>query len=151
MDRLIYLSMSGAKASMQRQEVLTNNLANASTTGFRAELAAFRAVPIRGDGATTRAYALETTTGYDDKSGPVTPTGNPLPSPPPLSSPHPADSTNKDTRDTRTDRGRIAGMTACFAPPRRPCPREMPRAPAAAAPRASPRVPVRGKVPPCRS
>lgn len=78
MDRLIYLSMSGAKASMQRQEVLTNNLANASTTGFRAELAAFRAVPIRGDGATTRAYALETTTGYDDKSGPVTPTGNPL-------------------------------------------------------------------------
>lgn len=78
MDRLIYLSMSGAKASMQRQEVLTNNLANASTTGFRAELAAFRAVPVRGDGATTRAYALETTTGYDDKSGPVTPTGNPL-------------------------------------------------------------------------
>lgn len=78
MDRLIYLSMSGAKASMQRQEVLTNNLANASTSGFRAELAAFRAVPVRGDGATTRAYALETTTGYDDKSGPVTPTGNPL-------------------------------------------------------------------------
>jgi flagellar basal-body rod protein FlgF len=31
MDRLIYLSMSGAKASLQRQEVLANNLANAST------------------------------------------------------------------------------------------------------------------------
>jgi flagellar basal-body rod protein FlgF len=78
MDRLIYLAMSGAKASMQRQEVLTHNLANASTTGFRAELAAFRAVPVQGDGATTRAYALETTIGHDDKSGPVTPTGNPL-------------------------------------------------------------------------
>ncbi len=78
MDRLIYLSMSGAKASMQRQEVLTHNLANASTNGFRAELAAFRAVPVRGDGATTRAYALETTIGHDDKAGPVATTGNPL-------------------------------------------------------------------------
>jgi flagellar basal-body rod protein FlgF len=58
MDRLIYLAMSGAKATMQRQEVLANNLANASTNGFRAEMQAFRAVPIRGDGASTRVYAL---------------------------------------------------------------------------------------------
>ena len=78
MDRLIYLSMSGAKASMQRQDVLTHNLANASTNGFRAELAAFRSVPIQGDGATTRAFALETTLGYDGQSGPVAPTGNAL-------------------------------------------------------------------------
>ena len=78
MDRLIYLSMSGAKASMQRQDVLTHNLANASTNGFRAELAAFRSVPIRGDGATTRAFALESTLGYDAQSGPVAPTGNAL-------------------------------------------------------------------------
>jgi flagellar basal-body rod protein FlgF len=47
MDRMIYLSMSGAKATMQRQDVLANNLANASTVGFRAELHAFRAVPVR--------------------------------------------------------------------------------------------------------
>jgi hypothetical protein len=40
-------SMSGAKATMQRQDVLSNNLANASTNGFRAEMAAFRAVPVR--------------------------------------------------------------------------------------------------------
>ena len=43
MDRMIYLSMSGAKAAMQRQDSLANNLANASTTGFRAELEATRA------------------------------------------------------------------------------------------------------------
>jgi flagellar basal-body rod protein FlgF len=61
---LVYLSMSGAKASLQRQEVLANNLANASTNGFRAEMAAFRAVPVQGDGASTRAFALETTIGY---------------------------------------------------------------------------------------
>lgn len=78
MDRMIYLSMSGAKATMQRQDVLANNLANASTTGFRAELQAFRAVPIRGDGASTRVYALETTTGYDASAGPITATGRPL-------------------------------------------------------------------------
>ena len=78
MDRLIYLSMSGAKATMQRQEVLANNLANASTTGFRAELQAFRAVPIRGDGASTRVFALESTVGHSDESGVVQSTGRPL-------------------------------------------------------------------------
>ena len=78
MDRMIYLSMSGAKATMQRQDVLANNLANASTTGFRAELQAFRAVPVRGDGASTRVYALETTTGYDPAAGPAQQTGRPL-------------------------------------------------------------------------
>ena len=78
MDRLIYLSMAGAKATLQRQDSLANNLANASTTGFRAEMQAFRAVPVRGDGATTRAYVLESTIGYDQQSGPVQNTGRAL-------------------------------------------------------------------------
>jgi len=78
MDRLIYLSMSGAKATLQRQDVLANNLANASTNGFRAEMAAFRAVPVLGDGASTRVYALETTLGYDATPGPVQSTGRSL-------------------------------------------------------------------------
>ncbi len=78
MDRVVYLAMSGAKASLQRQDVLANNLANASTPGFRAEMQAFRAVPVRGDGATTRAYALESTIGYNDQPGPETATGRSL-------------------------------------------------------------------------
>jgi flagellar basal-body rod protein FlgF len=78
MDRMIYLSMAGAKASMQRQDVLANNLANVSTNGFRAELQAFRAVPVLGDGASTRAYALETTTGYNPDGGVVQATGRNL-------------------------------------------------------------------------
>ncbi len=78
MDRMIYLSMAGAKAAMQRQDVLSHNLANVTTNGFRAELQAFRAVPVRGDGASTRAYALETTIGYDASPGPLTPTGRNL-------------------------------------------------------------------------
>jgi flagellar basal-body rod protein FlgF len=78
MDRMIYLSMAGAKAMMQRQDTLAHNLANASTPGFRAELQAFRAVPVQGSGASTRVYALETTPGYDATSGPVSGTGRNL-------------------------------------------------------------------------
>ncbi|MBL8320064.1 MAG: flagellar basal-body rod protein FlgF [Burkholderiaceae bacterium] len=78
MDRLIYLSMAGAKATMQRQDVLANNLANASTPGFRAELTAFRAVPVLGSGASTRVYAIESTPGTSNDPGQVMPTGRNL-------------------------------------------------------------------------
>ena len=78
MDRMIYLSMAGAKTNMAQQDVLANNLANVNTTGFRAQLHAVRAVPVRGDGASTRVYSLETTVGYDEKAGPVNVTGRPL-------------------------------------------------------------------------
>ena len=66
MDRIIYTAMTGANAAAQRQAVLSNNLANATTTGFRAELSTFRAVPLQGDGASTRVFALEATSGYRD-------------------------------------------------------------------------------------
>ena len=78
MDHLIYLTMSGAKAAMERQEVLANNLANVSTNGFRAELAAFRAVPVLGSGASTRVYTLESTVGASFEPGPVATTGRSL-------------------------------------------------------------------------
>ena len=78
MDRMIYLSMSGAKATMQRQETLAHNLANVSTSGFRAELQAFRAVPVQGSGANSRVYALESTPGYDATPGTVSATGRHL-------------------------------------------------------------------------
>jgi flagellar basal-body rod protein FlgF len=78
MDRMIYLSMTGAKATMQRQEVLAHNLANAATPGFRAELTAFRAVPVQGSGADTRVYALESTPGYNAEPGAVQATGRNL-------------------------------------------------------------------------
>lgn len=78
MDRIVYLAMGGAKAALQRQDSLANNLANVSTPGFRAEMQAFRAVPVRGDGASTRVYSLESTIGYDDRPGPVATTGRAL-------------------------------------------------------------------------
>jgi len=78
MDRMIYTAMTGANAAQYRQQVLANNLANVSTPGFRAELSTFRAVPVRGDGASTRVFALEATAGHSDAPGSVTATGRNL-------------------------------------------------------------------------
>ena len=78
MDRLIYTAMTGANAAANRQSVLSNNLANVSTNGFRTELSTYRAVPLRGDGATTRVFALEATAGYRDAPGPAQRTGRDL-------------------------------------------------------------------------
>jgi len=78
MDRLIYTAMTGASAAAQQQAVLANNLANASTVGFKAELSAFRAVPVRGDGLATRVMAAQTTTGHDPTPGAAQQTGRPL-------------------------------------------------------------------------
>ena len=69
MDKLIYTAMTGASAAANRQAVLSNNLANVSTNGFRAEFSTYRAVPVRGDGATTRVMALEATPGFLDIPG----------------------------------------------------------------------------------
>lgn len=78
MDRMIYTAMTGANAAQHRQQVLANNLANVSTPGFRAELSTFRAVPVRGDGASTRVFALEATPGHSDLPGSIAATGRNL-------------------------------------------------------------------------
>lgn len=78
MDHIIYTSMTGAGAAVQRQAVLANNLANAGTQGFRAGLSVFRAVPLQGDGAATRVFAIEATAGHDDTPGPVQRSGRNL-------------------------------------------------------------------------
>ena len=78
MDRIIYTAMSGANAAAHRQSVLANNLANVSTNGFRAELSAFRSVPLQGDGSKTRVFALEATAGHLNTPGAVQRTGRNL-------------------------------------------------------------------------
>ena len=78
MDRIIYTSMTGASAAAHRQAVLSNNLANVSTNGFRAEMSTFRSVPLQGDGSKTRVFALEATSGHVNASGPVQRTGRNL-------------------------------------------------------------------------
>lgn len=72
MDRILYTAMSGAKQSMDRQAVVSHNLANVSTSGFRAQLHAMRAVPVQGEAALpTRVSVAATTPGSDFSPGPV--------------------------------------------------------------------------------
>ena len=78
MDRLIYTSMSGAKYLLERQATLSNNLANATTTGFRADTVGLRAVPTVSPQAGTRVFTVETTTGADLSQGPISSTGRTL-------------------------------------------------------------------------
>ncbi len=78
MDRLIYVAMTGAQQLLEKQAVASHNLANASTPGFKADISAFRAVPMYGPGQPTRTYAIETTPGADFSPGTVTSTGREL-------------------------------------------------------------------------
>lgn len=78
MDRAIYTAMSAANAALNRQAVTSNNLANSSTAGFRAQLAAFRSVPIEGETLRTRALVAESTPFHDTTMGPITHTGRSL-------------------------------------------------------------------------
>jgi len=76
MDRLVFAAMTGARAAMGQLAVTANNLANAATPGFREQIAALRAVPMGGDGANTRAFALDTTPGSNFEGGPIASSGN---------------------------------------------------------------------------
>ena len=78
MDHLIYTAMSGAGAAANRQAILSSNLANVSTTGFRAQLETYRAVPLNGEGASTRVFAMEATSGFLDLPGQAQQTGRAL-------------------------------------------------------------------------
>lgn len=79
MDRILYTAMSGAKQTMDQQAVVSHNLANVSTSGFRAQLHAMRAVPVQGDGAlATRVSVAATTPGSDFSPGPINRTGREL-------------------------------------------------------------------------
>lgn len=78
MDRMIYVAMSGAKQMLEQQSVIANNLANVSTTGFRAQLSAFRSAEVLGEGAATRAFVVDSTPGADFTPGAIQQTGRDL-------------------------------------------------------------------------
>src|SRR3569623_1426908 len=78
MDRLIYTAMTGAKHALEQQATTSNNLANATTTGFRAQIDQFRAVPVQGAILPTRAFEVDSTSGSDFGSGAIQQTGRDL-------------------------------------------------------------------------
>lgn len=78
MDKLIYVAMSGAKETLAAQTANNYNLANASTTGFKADLTAFQSRPVTGPGYASRVYATDAASGYDSAPGVQVSTGGPL-------------------------------------------------------------------------
>ncbi len=78
MDEMIYIAMTGAKQTEYAQAINSNNLANVSTTGFRADLHAFSSVPVEGPGVETRVNAVVDSYGTDFSNGPVANTGRDL-------------------------------------------------------------------------
>ena len=78
MDRLIYTAGSGAKHILEQQATTSNNMANLNTTGFRAQLDTFRAVPVQSEGLPTRTFVVNNTVGADFSAGPLQLTGRDL-------------------------------------------------------------------------
>ncbi|TCV94137.1 flagellar basal-body rod protein FlgF [Luteibacter rhizovicinus] len=78
MDRSVYVAMTGATQIMRAQSEVAHNLANASTTGFKAELSAFKSIPIQGEGAQTRINSVANGNGWDMSAGQQQTTGNDL-------------------------------------------------------------------------
>ena len=78
MDRSLYIAMTGASQILRAQAEVSHNLANASTVGFKAELSAFRDLPVLGEGLPTRLNAVARGSGYDFSSGTLSTTGRDL-------------------------------------------------------------------------
>jgi len=78
MDRVIYTAMTGAQHILDQQSTNSNNLANVSTTGFKAQIDSFLSVPIIGGGIDTRAFVVNASGGTDFTPGAIKQTGRTL-------------------------------------------------------------------------
>lgn len=78
MDRALYVAMSGAQASLRAQAAVAHNLANVSTTGFKALLHATEPFKATGEGHASRSFAMGDIGGFDARTGSLQTTGNPL-------------------------------------------------------------------------
>uniref|UniRef100_UPI004047BD6D flagellar basal body rod protein FlgF n=1 Tax=Polynucleobacter sp. TaxID=2029855 RepID=UPI004047BD6D len=78
MDRVIFTAMTGAQHILDQQSTNSNNLANVSTTGFKAQIDSFLAVPVIGGSIDTRAFVVNAGNGTDFSPGTIQETGRAL-------------------------------------------------------------------------
>ncbi|GAA4768352.1 flagellar basal body rod protein FlgF [Stakelama sediminis] len=78
MDRLIYTAMSGLKSQMAAQAAIANNIANASTIGYRADRINFDRMMVQGDGFDSRQPTDGEVVDMDRSAGTMESTGRPL-------------------------------------------------------------------------
>src|ERR1700743_1607841 len=77
-QQTIYLAMTGLSATMDKMTAATNNLANASTTAFKAQQPVFEAEPFYGQGLPDRVNVASVEDSADFKPGPIEQTGRDL-------------------------------------------------------------------------
>ena len=78
MDDLLYIAMSGAKENMNGIALRANNLANANTTGFKADLQQARAMQAYNEGLPTRVFSMTERPGQNFADGAFRTTGRAL-------------------------------------------------------------------------
>lgn len=78
MDKMLYISMTGASQNTLAQRAHANNLANISTTGFRRDYEQARSMPVFGDSFPARAYAMSERPATDFTPGALQETGRDL-------------------------------------------------------------------------
>ena len=78
MDRLLYTSMTGAVNNAKAQTMHSHNLANARTTGFRADLAQARSMQLFGEHFPSRVFSVTENPGTDFRPGSLLETGREL-------------------------------------------------------------------------
>ncbi|QSX36092.1 flagellar basal-body rod protein FlgF [Shewanella sedimentimangrovi] len=78
MDKLLYIAMSGAKQNMNALALRANNLANANTDGFKADLEQSRAMQAFGEGLPTRVFSMTESPQANFSAGPLKTTGRDL-------------------------------------------------------------------------
>lgn len=78
MDKLLYVSMTGASQNMIQQNIQANNLANVDTGAFKADFSQARSMPVFGEHYPTRVYAMTEQPGTDFSAGRVVETGRDL-------------------------------------------------------------------------
>jgi flagellar basal-body rod protein FlgF len=78
MDKLVYTALSGLRSQMSAQSTIANNIANASTTGYRAERVNFDRLVLQGTGFESRELASEEVNDFDRRAGTMVQTGRPL-------------------------------------------------------------------------
>ncbi len=78
MDKFLYIAASGAKQDLLATGVRANNLANAQTNGFKAQLEQARAMPAYGEGLPSRVFSMTESPSNNYEGGAMITTDRPL-------------------------------------------------------------------------
>jgi flagellar basal-body rod protein FlgF len=78
MDKLVYTALSGLKSQMAAQGVIANNIANASTIGYRQDRVSFERLMLKGGGLESRSPAAQEVADFERRAGAIVAPGRNL-------------------------------------------------------------------------